>query len=83
MKAIKKVQAALVATCLCAVSLPASGISSFTNNIDASAATKNISSEMEWGTLRIGGGGFVSGGIVKKCAVGEYPKSWIDRSQAA
>ena len=22
-------------------------------------------------------------GIVKKCAVGEYPKSWIDRSQAA
>ena len=22
-------------------------------------------------------------GIVKKCAVGEYPKSWIGRSQAA
>ena len=22
-------------------------------------------------------------GIVKKCAVREYPKSWIDRSQAA
>lgn len=66
MKAIKKVQAALVATCLCAVSLPASGISSFTNNIDASAATKDISSEMEWGTLRIGGGGFVSGIVTGK-----------------
>ena len=66
MKAIKKVQAALIATCLCAVSLPASGMSSFTNNIDASAATKDISSEMEWGTLRIGGGGFVSGIVTGK-----------------
>ena len=26
---------------------------------------------------------FYSFGIVKKCAVGEYPKSWIGRSQAA
>ena len=25
----------------------------------------------------------ITPGIVKKCAVGEYPKSWIGRSQAA
>ena len=33
--------------------------------------------------VTLGSGLLTLSGIVKKCAVGEYPKSWIGRSQAA
>lgn len=35
-------------------------------NLSAAAATKDISDTMKWGTLRIGGGGFVSGIVTGK-----------------
>ena len=59
MKAIKKAQAAFIAACLCAACLPSSGMTG-SSDIKASAAVEDISSSMEWGTLTIGGGGFVS-----------------------
>lgn len=66
MKAITKVQAALVAACMCTAAVPFTSSTSLTGNLDAVAATKDISSTMEWGTLRIGGGGFVSGIVTGK-----------------
>ena len=58
MKKLQKAAALSAAMCLCAVGT-AQGIAPAART--ASAATKDISSEMEWGTLRMGGAGFVSG----------------------
>ncbi|MBE6874933.1 MAG: 1,4-beta-glucanase [Ruminococcus albus] len=62
MNVFKKTLAGLLAVCLTAAAVPfADAGSSF---IEASA--QDISSSMEWGTLRIGGGGFVSGIVTGK-----------------
>ncbi|HBB19268.1 MAG TPA: 1,4-beta-glucanase [Ruminococcus sp.] len=58
MKKLQKAAALSAAMCLCAVGT-AQGIAPAART--AFAATKDISSEMEWGTLRMGGAGFVSG----------------------
>ncbi|MBR0142397.1 MAG: 1,4-beta-glucanase, partial [Ruminococcus sp.] len=55
MKTLKRMAAAACALCLCAV-YPAYG--GFTGGLSTSA--EDISNTMEWGALRIGGGGFVS-----------------------
>lgn len=52
-------------TALCAVCIGASSVSFADKlvgeSIDSAAAAEDISSQMEWGTLKIGGAGFVSG----------------------
>ncbi|MBP5378837.1 MAG: 1,4-beta-glucanase, partial [Ruminococcus sp.] len=59
MNRMKKTMAGLCALCLSFGSLSVSGTSDKVNT--ASAASKDISSTMEWDTLKIGGAGFVSG----------------------
>ncbi|MBR6385147.1 MAG: 1,4-beta-glucanase [Ruminococcus sp.] len=61
MKTLKRMTAAACALCLCAV-YPAYG--GFTGGLSTSA--EDISNTMEWGALRIGGGGFVSGLVAGK-----------------
>ena len=60
MKNIKRIAAGVCAVCLCTASAIQTG------SLSGSAATKDISSTMEWGALRIGGGGFVSGIVTGK-----------------
>lgn len=64
MNTIKKTLAGLCAVCIGASALPFAGGTTETG-MRVSAA-ENISSSMEWGTLRIGGGGFVSGIVTGK-----------------
>lgn len=64
MKALKRTVAGLCAVCVCIGCNSLSGTEG--NSRSASAAAKDISSTMEWGTLRIGGGGFVSGIVTGK-----------------
>ncbi|MCR5601312.1 MAG: 1,4-beta-glucanase [Ruminococcus sp.] len=65
MKAMKKTLAGLCALCLSAGAV--SVISTSENGIGTVlAATKDISSTMEWDTLKIGGAGFVSGIVTGK-----------------
>lgn len=59
MKALKKTLAGLCALCLSFGSVSVPGTSD--KAVTASAASKDISSTMEWDTLKIGGAGFVSG----------------------
>ncbi len=56
---LKRSIAALAAVTLLGTAVPFSGM-------QASAATKDISGSMKWGTMRIGGGGFVSGIVTGK-----------------
>ncbi len=67
MTLFKKTLAGLFALCIGTVSVPAS-VSLTDGGITASAA-ENLSSSMEWGTMRIGGGGFVSGIVTGKKAM--------------
>ena len=64
MKALKRTVAGLCAVCVCVGCNSLSGTEG--NSRSVSAAAKDISSTMEWGTLRIGGGGFVSGIVTGK-----------------
>lgn len=59
MTLFKKTLAGLFALCIGTVSIPVSD--SFTNSKIAVSAAEDISSKMEWDTMKIGGGGFVSG----------------------
>ncbi len=61
MKIINKALAGVLSLCLTAAALPSPVYSPAT-----AAATQDISSEMTWKTLRIGGGGFVSGIVTGK-----------------
>ena len=61
MKTIRKTLAGLMAFCIAATAVSFSGQN---GAIKASAA--DLRSNMEWGTLRIGGGGFVSGIVTGK-----------------
>ena len=64
MKAFKKTMAGLCALFISAGCVSVSGTAD--RQTKAFAAAKDISSQMEWGTLRIGGGGFVSGIVTGK-----------------
>lgn len=64
MKAMKKAMAGLFALCICTAAVPISGAQE-SKEINALAA-EDISAQMEWGTLKIGGGGFVSGIVTGK-----------------
>lgn len=59
MTLFKKTLAGLFALCIGTVSIPVSD--SFINNKISVSAAEDISSKMEWDTMKIGGGGFVSG----------------------
>lgn len=59
MKAIKRTLAGLCAVCITAGAASAADVTEYGKG--AEAASKDISATMEWGTLKIGGGGFVSG----------------------
>ena len=67
MNTFKKTLAGICAVCLGASFSPITG-GTMENTMKVSAA-EDISSSMEWGTLRIGGGGFVSGIITGKKAM--------------
>ncbi len=62
MKAFKKTLAGLFAVCMTAAAMPS--VSAY-QSIGTQAAS-DVASQMEWGTLRIGGGGFVSGIVTGK-----------------
>ena len=59
MNMIKKTLASLCAVCLSTSALPFAGQTM--ENFMVASAAEDISSTMEWGTLRMGGAGFVSG----------------------
>ena len=65
MKAMKKTMAGLFAVCICAASLSELGTTEY-GRVAEAAASKDISSTMEWDTLKIGGAGFVSGIVAGK-----------------
>ena len=65
MKALKKTMAGLCALCLSFGCISVSGVSE-NSSITETSAAEDISSKMEWGTLSIGGGGFVSGIVTGK-----------------
>lgn len=65
MKSMKKAMAGLFAVCLGATLIPVAG-ETMDTDFSALAATENISSQMKWDTLTIGGGGFVSGIVTGK-----------------
>jgi len=65
MNSFKKTLAGIFAVCLTASAIPFA--SAGTSLMKASA--KDISSTMEWGTVKIGGGGFVSGIVTGKEAM--------------
>ncbi len=64
MKALKKTIAGLCSLCISVGSSSVLGTSD--KIVNASAASKDISSTMEWDTLKIGGAGFVSGIVTGK-----------------
>ena len=64
MNSIKKTLAGLCAVCIGTVAVPFAG--GTMESIMTVSAAEDISSSMEWGTLRIGGGGFVSGIVTGK-----------------
>ncbi len=66
MKLYKKAMAGLFAVAMSAGFIAPYSNSFIGKNYTASAAVKDISSDMTWGTLRIGGGGFVSGIVTGK-----------------
>ena len=59
MKLLKKAAAGMCVACL-SISAFAGQAFNMVNDIDAFAVSADATSEMKWGTLRIGGGGFVS-----------------------
>ena len=65
MNKFRRTLAGLFAVCLCAsgVNLPAADKAP---QLIAGAADGDLTSKMEWGTLKIGGGGFVSGIVTGK-----------------
>ena len=65
MKALKKALAGLCALSICAGCSSVSGTTEPGRN-SAAAASASIADKMEWGTLKIGGGGFVSGIVTGK-----------------
>ena len=65
MKAMKKTLAGLCAVCISTASLSVLGTSEYGGTAEA-AASKDISSTMEWDTLKMGGAGFVSGIVAGK-----------------
>ena len=66
MKLFKRTLAALFALGMSAASIPAAQSVGTGSILTASAADQDITSQMKWGTLRIGGGGFVSGIVTGK-----------------
>ncbi|MCQ2468490.1 MAG: 1,4-beta-glucanase [Ruminococcus sp.] len=64
---LKKTLAGFFAVCIGTAFIPFAGRTSG-NKLSASAA-EDISAKMEWGTLKIGGGGFVSGIVTGKKAM--------------
>ncbi len=66
MKLFKRTLAALFALGMSAASIPAAQSVGSGSILTASAADQDITSQMKWGTLRIGGGGFVSGIVTGK-----------------
>ena len=65
MNSLKKTAAGLFAVCICAAALPLN-VSGSTSPLTAGASDGSITDKYEWGTLRIGGGGFVSGIVTGK-----------------
>ena len=59
MNNLKKAMAGFFAVCLCAGTIPYTAAEN-NSYVIADAADGDISSDMKWGTLKIGGGGFVS-----------------------
>ena len=68
MKTMKKALAGLCALSICAGCNSVSGTTDISRGT-ASAASASIADKMEWGTLKIGGGGFVSGIVTGKKAM--------------
>ena len=66
MNNLKKALAGLFSVCLCASAIPFAAPAVNSPTLTVSASDGDISSDMEWGTLRIGGGGFVSGIVTGK-----------------
>ena len=66
MKLFQKTLAGLFALCMSTACISDLAAAKPGLSMTADAATKNVSSTMKWDTLRIGGGGFVSGIITGK-----------------
>ena len=65
MGTFKKVLAGLLAVCMTTAALPYAD----TDGSVIKASAQDISSSMEWGTMKIGGGGFVSGIVTGKAVM--------------
>ncbi len=66
MNNLKKALAGLFSVCLCAAAVPFAAPVDNGSPLTASASDGDIRSDMEWGTLRMGGAGFVSGIVTGK-----------------
>lgn len=64
MTLFKKTLAGLFALCIGTVSIPVSD--SLTNSKISASAAEDVASKMEWSTMKLGGGGFVTGIVTGK-----------------